>query len=340
MQAIPGNFLRLCENANQAVVQQSSNPTLSGVFRNPYMVVRIPWWVKLYKQAYDNASVAKPHRDRDPRRISRAVVRALARLSDIRGHGLATITVGEDVRPFRWRASNTQFHSLYFDRFRTAYEPDVTLFVVQNLPAGGCFWDGGSNWGHLSGAAVANRPGAKAIAFEPNPNTFRDLLGFCIDAGLTDSILALPYGLSDSTHRATVCLPDGLHSGLAETHDDASGIVALTRGDCLPLMPPDVVKLDVEGAEYESLLGMSGIFTARRPHLVFESFESLSRRGGFLEIHRLLSEWGYDCYARENIVVEPRGDGEVNIKADLILVTAGSRKDWPDKINVFCYPRT
>lgn len=241
---------------------------------------------------------------------------------------------------FHWREANTQFHSIYFDRFQQLYEPDVSAFIVQSLGENGCFWDCGANWGHMSGMAIANRPSACAIAFEPNASSFADLTAFCREAGLSEQVWPVPYGLSDAAVSARITLPDGFHSGLAETHRNDQGSIPLIRADAVPCRAPQIIKLDVEGAEYEALLGMSMVLESSSPFLMFESFESLSRRGGFREIHALLSSLGYTCFVREAIETFQVSPGKVRVKLDLVEVDGPTRDRWPDKVNVLCYPKS
>ena len=60
----------------------------------------------------------------------------------------------------------------------------------------------------------------------------------------------------------------------------------------LDFPPPDLIKIDVEGSEYNVLLGCENIITQHRPVIYYEAHETLE----FKEIYEFLESKGYRLY--------------------------------------------
>ncbi len=162
-----------------------------------------------------------------------------------------------------------------------AYEPDVTAVFRRLLAPGMGVVDLGANIGYftmLSASLVG--PDGYVLAVEPNPGNVRlleasrRLNGFehvtvCqVAAAPAPGLLALNASHSNGT---TSGLPADIEAMLAAT------LVPCVRPDTL--MPPDrridLVKADVEGAEYGALLGCSETVARHRPVIVSEFSPSL-----------------------------------------------------------------
>jgi FkbM family methyltransferase len=156
------------------------------------------------------------------------------------------------------------------------YEAAVTLVVRRLLAPGMGVLDLGANIGYFSMlAASIVGPSGFVMAIEPNPRNVRlleasrrangfDQVVVCqVAAGQEPGLLVLHTSHSNGT---TSSLPSDADALLvAET-------VACARPDSL--LPPerriDVIKADVEGAEYRALLGCRAIIARHRPVIVTE----------------------------------------------------------------------
>lgn len=156
------------------------------------------------------------------------------------------------------------------------YEPDVTAVFHRTLRPGMSVIDIGANIGFfamLSASLVG--PSGRVLAVEPNPRNARmleasrlangfDHLTLCqVAAGRETGILVLNTSYSNGTTSAASDNLERLFA--AET-------VACVKVDALvePHTHVDFIKVDVEGAEYNALLGCHRIITTCRPVIVTE----------------------------------------------------------------------
>lgn len=146
------------------------------------------------------------------------------------------------------------------------YEPRLVRELGEALESESVFFDVGGNYGFMS--AVAIRCGCKPAnveSFEPNPFTLRIL-----------KRNATTHGFSAIQARVGT----GEHSLALDDHDRV----------------PDVVKIDVEGAEMAVLRGMHDVIRERKPTLFIEvhrdrieSFDTAEA-----DILNFLSDFGYE----------------------------------------------
>jgi FkbM family methyltransferase len=123
-------------------------------------------------------------------------------------------------------------------------------------------WDIGANIGSYSLLAAAS--GTSVTAFEPGADARADLLANADANDLRDRVDATPYALGDWTGQG-VLLP-AERSGIRELRRDADegDTVPVARGDGLDLPAPDVIKIDVEGAELAVLDGLGQLLQDAR----------------------------------------------------------------------------
>jgi FkbM family methyltransferase len=103
-------------------------------------------------------------------------------------------------------------------------------------------------------------------AFEPDPANFEQL---CRRAGdfqeTSGNVILFPCGLSNETGIRSFASGAGASSSLDATGEAHIQVVALD--DVLPTFAPTFIKLDIEGAEPEALLGARRIITRDQPQL-------------------------------------------------------------------------
>ena len=162
-------------------------------------------------------------------------------------------------------------------------EPGVLLVdhIDPAAPPDGVFFDVGSNWGYFS-LLLAARPGftGRIHAFEPWPTTYADLDSVVSQAGLRNVITT--HRLALGACEGQVSMRCGRHSGLAQIAEAASTeqlqTVQQVTLDGLDLPAPDLMKLDVEGAEAAIVEGGRELIQRSRPIIVFEHTPGETRR--------------------------------------------------------------
>lgn len=147
-------------------------------------------------------------------------------------------------------------------RFGTS-EPLVQKAIVNALSAGDTCFDLGANVGFFTMiAAQAVGARGKVYAFEPAPNTAAELRAN-IAMNHLSQITVIEAAVTDSVGEASfVEIDDNLQSRLAEEGRLKVKIVSV---DSLGLPAPDLIKIDVEGAEKLAITGMRSMIERHRP---------------------------------------------------------------------------
>ncbi|MFQ3474862.1 FkbM family methyltransferase [Halonotius sp. F2-221B] len=135
-------------------------------------------------------------------------------------------------------------------RARGHGELDVLQDFVDEVRPGDTVWDVGANVGTYS--LFAAKQGASTVAFEPASDALSRLRKN-IELNSVD-ISVMEIALADE--EGTRNLIDTGKSGHRKLSDGDGETVKVRRGDALELEQPDVIKIDVEGAEHEVLHGM------------------------------------------------------------------------------------
>jgi FkbM family methyltransferase len=140
----------------------------------------------------------------------------------------------------------------------------------------------------------------RVYAFEPNPPVFRRLQDFIAGAALAN-VTALPFGLSDRDAEVPYFVFPGqahLTTFTPAPGAVAAGRVRVRRGDSFVeeagVSDIDVIKIDVEEHEYETLKGLRATLARDKPVLFMEFKESAAGKFGglagflaFLEGYRI-----------------------------------------------------
>lgn len=129
-------------------------------------------------------------------------------------------------------------------------------------------------------------------AFEPDPDNFATLARH--DFGVAKR-LCLPLGTWSSTCQLRFSSDGSMASRLSDAGDTVIQCVAVDQ--VLAGEPVNLVKLDVEGAEIETLKGMARIIAAQRPNLLVSAYHAPEH---MYEIIDLIAGWdlGYRFHLR------------------------------------------
>ncbi len=153
------------------------------------------------------------------------------------------------------------------------YEPGVTAVLRQFAAGANYVIDVGANIGlHTVTMAQEMRPGGAVLALEPTPMTFAALQAGLTLNGLSSCVQARQVASGSSVGSQLLYLHpvSGQNSLIAwpETGRDTQSVEVSPLDD---LVPPgtavDLVKIDVEGGEYDTLKGMDRIL-AENPDIV------------------------------------------------------------------------
>lgn len=186
------------------------------------------------------------------------------------------------------------------------FEPDLQRAFSETLKPGQVVYDVGANVGFMT--MVAARlvgPEGAVVAFEPSRETGRQLLSQ-IELNGFKNVTLVRAAVSDRVGTASFTTHEFSDMNRLAELGTTAGIetVPTTTLDAIALAhrPPNMIKLDVEGAEILVLRGATRVFREHRPILLAEIHsEQLNR-----EFRPLMREFGYR-------VEFPGGGGEVDV---------------------------
>jgi FkbM family methyltransferase len=207
---------------------------------------------------------------------------------------------GTNVR-CRWRVSSR--HDLYRISSAWVKEPGTIAWIVDELRPGDVVWDIGANIGIYSvplGHRVRGN-GGRVVAVEPNLVNAASLLTNVVLNGLGDvvQIVAEPIAersiqglipmrtshLESGKSGVQLVAPGGVGLGL-DPHGSVHRVVRSLSGPELASLTrsrPDIIKIDVDGLDFEILRGLREILTGRsRPRLI--SVEMTSGEPRFVDL--------------------------------------------------------
>lgn len=178
----------------------------------------------------------------------------------------------------------------FIDYYFLQFEPPALAPVLDEvLGAGDVFYDVGANIGiYVGWAAKRVGPSGAVHAFEPVPGTRKALERFT-KLNALDTVRVLPVAMGASEGSLTLyVLPgaSGLTSAVPERRADATEIsVPMRTLDTYAAetgrAAPSLVKIDVEGYEFEVIRGGRELLRgAAKPLLLFESRDEHFARAG------------------------------------------------------------
>lgn len=202
-----------------------------------------------------------------------------------------------------YKIESTRFQDSY------SHEAEVSRFLAETN--GQLFVDVGANIGRYT-ILLASRY-LRVISVEPEPNNMFALKGNVQEAGLSN-VSFIQCAVSDMNH--TVNLYIGPHSGghtIISPYKQSINVTARTLASLLSNQKSiDLVKVDVEGAEWKVLAGAAAIMESIRSWVV--ELHDLTRKK---ELEKWFSSHGYitqwldekHIYARQRGGIRTEGFG-------------------------------
>jgi FkbM family methyltransferase len=186
---------------------------------------------------------------------------------------------------------------------RGAYETHTVAAIERALKPGDCVVDVGSHVGQYT-LAASRKVGAhgRVVAIEPNPETFLDLQTNILLNRATN-VQVVHCAIGSCSELASFMCPPSTNRGSSRrvNHDDADYWVgSLTLPDVmdrLKIRRIDLLKIDVEGAEFDALAPLIKIPSLRPRQLFFEFLPGqFDYRLGAREFLGFLETGGYALF--------------------------------------------
>jgi len=181
---------------------------------------------------------------------------------------------------------------------RTAktYEPGVTAVIERVLSPGMTFVDIGANIGYFSVLAskkVANT--GKVFAIEPYPYNIK-LIQQNIALNQCDNVDVLPFALSKTKGFLSYDDSAGNSGNVGDLDSNFAKLLKSTIVYCMPLdelidsaTKVDLIKMDIEGAEYLALQGMQRIISEHAPIIISEISDEFLKRVSSVSLSEYLA---------------------------------------------------
>jgi len=190
------------------------------------------------------------------------------------------------------------------------YEPSETAYFIAKLKEGDTVLDIGANIGWYTLVAAKHiRMQGHIHAFEPRPDTLRYLKRTIHDNRLQDLVTVWPYALSDKAGKLKLVWAKNTTNpgGSFMTTESISGheaveIEVAVLDELIPDIAPDVIKIDVEGAEPRVFRGaQKAIARKKRPILSELHPKQLMRVSEVTPAQYInqMADYGYQCWPLE-----------------------------------------
>jgi FkbM family methyltransferase len=221
-----------------------------------------------------------------------AVVYVPPRRRGLRVANLVEAVAGRPTRPLRARQisgytilcdlRDSVQRSLFY---RGTFEPTTSSLIKSRLMNGDTFLDVGANVGHYTFLAARQVGSSGCVhAIEASRETADALAADVRKNGLESFVFVHNVAAGAAQGRARVHEGDEVSpvgTRYVEYGAAGDGVAVIPLDDLLPSLLPAVIKVDVEGADLQVLLGMEGMIKRAHPRLiVVEADDALLARFG------------------------------------------------------------
>lgn len=202
-------------------------------------------------------------------------------------------------------------------------EFDEMAFLLHVLKSEDVFADVGANVGTYT-VLAAKVCGAKSFCFEPIRSTFDALIRNLKANDIEQIVSAFQNGVGHNniSIHFTSDLDSMNRAVIGESESSTELIPLLTLDDALEGRYPQMIKIDVEGFEYNVLKGSKKILASKELKAIIIELNGSGERYGFSGnlIHNLLSGNGFEAYKYEPFkrsltqLKSTKGDNRIYIK--------------------------
>ncbi len=210
------------------------------------------------------------------------------------------------------------------------YESCETKWLLPYLSEQNVFCDIGANIGYYSVLAAHANPLNVVIAFEPSVINAKRLQENVSLNGIEKQVTLVPFAVGRNAGNATLfqsAIDNRGMTSLQPTENTVSSsevsIVALDdffrQQD---VAKPEIIKMDIEGAEWQALQGMQNLLAHFKPMLLIELDDKLliQNNSSANEIAAWLSHLGYDAFQiNDNSLLEPLEIGDQPISMAVFI---------------------
>lgn len=164
------------------------------------------------------------------------------------------------------------------------YELEFAAAIAREVRHGDVCYDIGGYRGYMAGT-MALAGASKVVVFEPLPENQRALRRLCeLNPELPIELLPVAVGNIDGSMRLRIMADSSMGKLVSSSFQaEAASIGEMdvdirridTEVEMGKIPPPNLIKVDVEGAEFDVLQGAAGVLTAYRP-LIFLEVHSAS----------------------------------------------------------------
>jgi len=182
-----------------------------------------------------------------------------------------------------------------YQRFRWMH-PEIQLFeeLTEELQPGDVFYDVGAHLGWHAVVAASVDADVDVVAFEPHPDIASRLSAVLETTGHDATVEEVALYDSPGTVEFTAAPEAGAQiAGARGDHPGETISVETVDGDSLmereEIQPPDILKVDAEGAEAAVLRGLERTIDADPPRIIYCEIHEEQR-----PVTRLLEEYGYE----------------------------------------------
>ena len=191
--------------------------------------------------------------------------------------------------------------SFYF--LKRWYDLEAQLLIDAIVKPNACIVDVGANYGHFSLAAAARTgTGGLVHAFEPNPNSYARLRTH-VDMNRLGQIKTYNMGVSDAPGSLSLSVPlinSGEATFAGQPYAEATDVTCnvCTLDELGFQQKVDVLKIDVEGFEFNVLAGSRALIDSDRPLIITEVVRRHLMRAGAKpdDLKEFLEPLGYSAY--------------------------------------------
>lgn len=211
------------------------------------------------------------------------------------------------------------------------YEAGVLSYIKQNFQQKGAFIDVGANIGLMSLFVARHFSQAQVYAYEAHPDTFDILKKNCSLNAFSKNIEIHHLAIASKKEQLKIINDKDDNRGgafLSSQLNDGFDIACDSLDSLLSSMKIEMIKIDVEGFEFEVLKGAKSIISTEKPKLIIEISQARDKDQQTIEIWNFVKQMNYSVFKLKG------GKGR---KSKLIEVK--SMDDLPQHDNIICiYP--